>query len=240
MPKADTQKLKDAARMVNYSQVYQDTINEFVSPFVPGDQGDAGKGQVNARAGYKICVGMNPNIGYIAKVPGQTQYHGIAVDAIQDSSTGYGADFLTDELQSDGTRLIKVAYTPYPAPATPPNYNWIQPTPDYLSLGGPLTLKVQEPIPPSDGRPEGYPPDAEWPAPMINPTWATSTTEIYSYEWYAQMAGNVENIYLTLLYRWSDFKGAANWLKNIREDKMQPNEMVEAIKASDEYKAIHG
>jgi len=66
--------------MQNYSQVFAETLAEFESPYVPGDQGDAGKGQVTARAGWKIYSTLNPNVGYIKKNPGQTQYHEIAVD----------------------------------------------------------------------------------------------------------------------------------------------------------------
>lgn len=231
-------------RMANYSQIFQDTINEFVSPYVPGDRGDEGKGQVTARAVYKIFL-TNPNMGYIGKTGGQTQYHGIAVDACQDKSDGYGADYLTDELQPDGSRLIRVAYTAYPTPSSPPNHNWVMPTQAMLAYGGPLVLK-SDPTPeppdpgPDDGRPDQYPDDAPWPAPVILPTWATTGTELYSLDWYAQMSGNVENIYLNLLWRWSDFQGAANWLCNIREGQMSPAAMTEAIMASDEYKAIHG
>ena len=233
-------------QMYNYSQVFADTLAEFESPYVPGDQGDAGKGQVTARAGYKIFSSMNGNVGYISKQPGQTQYHEIAVDALLDKSDGTGADYLTDELQPDGRRLIKLAYTPYapPPPGTPlPPANWQMPTEEYLHFGGPLVLKGTTPIPPeppSDGRPPQYPADADWPPPVILPTWAPEDVEEYGYEWYGSMADNVERIYLNLLWRWSDFKGAANWLKNIREDGMSPAQMTEAIMASDEYEAIHG
>ena len=167
------------------------------------------------------------------------------MDAIQDKSDGYGADYLTDELQSDGSRLIRVAYTPYPTPSSPPDHNWIKPTTAYLEYGGPLVLKTaptpEPPDPgPDDGRPDPYPDDAPWPAPIIFPTWASTGTELYSLDWYAQMSENVESIYLNLLWRWSDFKGAANWLCNIREGQMSPAAMTEAIMASDEYHAIHG
>lgn len=144
--------------MQNYSEVFAATLDEFVSPIVPGDQGDAGKGQVTARAVYTIHTTIDRDVGYISKNPGQTQYHGIAVDACLDRLDGTGADYLTDELQPDGTRLIKLAYTPYPppAPGTPlPPANWVEPTPDMLDKGGPLTLKaaqppVPEPVPPAD------------------------------------------------------------------------------------------
>jgi hypothetical protein len=231
--------------MANYSQVFADTLAEFESNLVPGDQGDAGKGQVTARAGYKIHA-TNSNVGYITKQPGQTQYYGIAVDALHDKSDGTGADYLTDELQADGQRLIKVAYTPYPPPppGTPlPPSNWLAPTAAYLDYPGPMTLKGSAPEPPDgpdDGRPDQYPDNAPWPAPVILPTWATEGTGLYSLDWYAQMSGNVENIYLTLLWRWSDFKGAANWLYHIRENQMSPAAMTDAIMASDEYKALHG
>jgi hypothetical protein len=129
--------------MQNYSDVFQATIDEFESPYVPGDRGDEGKGQVCARAGYKIHTTMSSATGYIAKSGGQTQYHGIAVDALTDCVDGSGADFLTDELQADGRRLIRVAYTPYatPPPGSPPPSNWVQPTEEYLTYGGPLVLK---------------------------------------------------------------------------------------------------
>jgi len=226
--------------MDNYSQVFAETLALYESCYVPGDQGDNGKGQVLVRAGYTINQTINPRVGYVAKTGGQTQFHGVGVDALHDCVDGTGADYLTDELQPDGRRLIKLAYTPYPPPpaGSPPPTNWVQPTAAYLEYPGPLVLKGTAP-PPDDGKPDGYPEDAPWPAPPIEPAWAVAGTEVYGYEWYAQMAANVEAIYLNLLYRWSDFKGACNWLKNIREDDMLPQEMVDAIKVSDEYMALH-
>src|SRR4029453_14669410 len=108
--------------MENWSQVFQETIDEFESPYVAGDQGDAGKGQVLVRAGYRITTTLDPRVGYISKNPGQTQFYGAAVDALTDSVDGSGADFLTDEPQADGRRLIRGALTPYAVapPASPP------------------------------------------------------------------------------------------------------------------------
>src|SRR4030095_4887173 len=130
-------------QMANYSHVFPETIDEFVSPVVPGDQADARKGQVTARAGYKIHL-TNPNVGYIGKNPGQTQYHGIAVDALTDRSDGTGADYLTDILQPDGPRLIAVAYTPYPHQNVPPEAGWVEPTEVYLTYPGPLTMQTPD------------------------------------------------------------------------------------------------
>jgi hypothetical protein len=152
--------------MQNYSQVFADTIAEFQSPYVAGDQGDNGKGQVTARAAYKIFTTMNANVGHIGKNPGQTQYpnpsidglRGIAVDALTDKADGTGADFLTDVLQADGRRLIAVAYTPYAPPpvGSDPAAGWVAPSTTYRDLPGPLTLKVPDvppgptPVPPTD------------------------------------------------------------------------------------------
>ena len=148
--------------MQNYSQVYADTLAEFQSPFVPANQGDEGKGQVNARAVYKIHTTMNANVGHITKSGGQTQYHGMAVDACLDKSDGTGADYLTDVDLGNGMREIRVAYTPYapPPPGTPlPPTNWQQPTDADLTYGGPLVLKTDSgggtppeptPVPPTD------------------------------------------------------------------------------------------
>jgi hypothetical protein len=147
--------------MENWSQVFQETIDEFESPYVPGDQGDAGKGQVLVRAGYTIHTTLDVNVGYIGKSPGQTQFYGVAVDALTHRVDGSGADFLTDEPQPDGTRLIKVAYTPYatPPPGTPPPTNWVQPTADYLTYPGPLVLKATTPPPQPEPAPEPPPSD---------------------------------------------------------------------------------
>lgn len=149
--------------MVNYSQVFADTLAEFESPFVPGDQGDAGKGQVTVRAGYKICTTMDPDIGYIAKSPGQTQFNGVSVDALKDKSDGTWADFLTDELQPDGRRLIKLAYTPGdpPAAGSDPRAGWVQPTEAYCDYPGPLVLKSPAPGPDPEPEPEPGPADDE-------------------------------------------------------------------------------
>lgn len=140
--------------MQNYSQVFADVLAEFESPYVPGDQGDAGKGQVTVRAAYKINSTMNPRVGCITKNPGQTQFHGVAVDALLDNVDGSGADFLTDELQPDGQRLIKLAYSVYatPPPGTPVT-NWTQPTAAMLDYPGPLTLKGDAPAPGPDPEP---------------------------------------------------------------------------------------
>jgi len=133
--------------VTNYSQVFADTLALYESNYVPGDQGDAGKGQVCVRAGYTIATTLDANVGYIAKNPGQTQFYGVAVDALQDKSDGFGADYLTDELQPDGRRLIKLAYTPYPTPAVPPTTGWVAPTAAMLEHPGPLTLKATTPAP---------------------------------------------------------------------------------------------
>jgi len=141
--------------MQNWSQVFADTLALYESPYVPGDQGDAGKGQVCVRAGYTIHTTLDANVGYIAKNPGQTQFYGVAVDALQDKSDGFGADYLTDELQPDGRRLIKLAYTPYPTPASPPTTGWVAPTAAMLEHPGPLVLKSTAPPVPG---PEPTPP----------------------------------------------------------------------------------
>jgi hypothetical protein len=146
--------------MQNWSQVFADTLNEFESCIVPADQGDAGKGQVCVRAGYTIHTVWDPNVGYISKSAGQTQFNGVAVDALLDKSDGTGADYLTDVDLGNGTREIRLAYTPYaPPPAgTPlPPANWVQPTAAYLELPGPLVLKSDPP----DPAPEPAPPDNE-------------------------------------------------------------------------------
>src|SRR4030095_13634073 len=138
------------------SAIFQETIDEFESPYVPGDQGDAGKGQVLVRAGYRIHTTLDPRVGYIAKSGGQTMFHGVAVDALTDCIDGTGADFLTADPQPDGRRLIRVAYTPYatPPPGSPPPTNWVQPTADYLTYPGPLVLRrtppPPQPAPPTD------------------------------------------------------------------------------------------
>lgn len=133
--------------MQNWSQVFADTLALYESLYVAGDQGDAAKGQVCVRAGYTINTTYDPAVGYIAKNPGQTQFYGVAVDALQDRNDGYGADYLTDEIQPDGRRLIKLAYTPYPTPATPPTTGWVQPTAAMLEHPGPLVLKSSAPVP---------------------------------------------------------------------------------------------
>lgn len=133
--------------MTNYSHVFAAVLEEYESPFVPGDRGDEGKGQVTARAGERIHRTLDPAVGFIAKNPGQTQYHGIAVDALQDKNDGFGADYLTDELQPDGRRLIKLAYTAYPTAAVPPTTGWVQPTQAHTEYGGPLVLKSAAPEP---------------------------------------------------------------------------------------------
>jgi hypothetical protein len=136
--------------MQNYSSVFAETLAEFVSPIVPGDQGDAGKGQVTARAVHKINRTLNANVGYIAKNPGQTQYFGISVAACSDKSDGTGADYLTDVDLGNGTREIRLMYSAYapPPPGSPlPPADWRYPTDDMLTKGGPLTLKSETPVP---------------------------------------------------------------------------------------------
>ena len=141
--------------MTNYSQVFADTLALYESNYVPGDQGDAGKGQVCVRAGYTIHTQLDANVGYIAKNPGQTQFYGVAVDALQDKGDGYGADYLTDILQPDGRRLIALAYTPYAIAAVPPTTGWVKPTAAMLEHPGPLVLKSTAPPVPG---PEPTPP----------------------------------------------------------------------------------
>lgn len=137
--------------MQNWSQVFADTLALYESPYCPGDQGDAGKGQVLVRAGYTIHTTLDGNVGYISKNPGQTQFFGVAVDALTDRVDGSGADFLTDEPQADGRRLIKVAFTPYavPPPGSPPPTNWVQPTASFLDYPGPLVLRSTTPPTPT-------------------------------------------------------------------------------------------
>jgi len=148
--------------MQNYSQIYADTLAEFESPLVPADRGDEGKGQVNARAVYTIHQ-TNPNIGHIAKSGAQTAYHGLSVDAALDRSDGTGADYLTDVDVGNGMREIRVAYTPYaPPPLTEPlpPANWVEPTEEQLTYGGPLVLKSTTPPP----QPEPTPPPLDYTA----------------------------------------------------------------------------
>jgi hypothetical protein len=145
--------------MQNWSNIFAETLAEYESNYVPGDQGDAGKGQVLVRAGERIHRLYDGDVGYIAKTPGQTQFHGVSVDALLDRSDSTGADFLTDELQPDGRCLIKVAYTPYapPPPGSPlPPPGWVQPTAAYLDYPGPMVLKgdVPEPGPEPEPVPE--------------------------------------------------------------------------------------
>lgn len=144
--------------MQNWSQVFQDTLNEFESTIVPADQGDAGKGQVCVRAGYTIHTVWDPNVGYISKSAGQTQFNGVAVDALLDKSDGTGADYLTDVDLGNGTREIRLAYTPYappPAGTVLPPTNWVAPTAAYLDLPGPLTLRSDPPEPGPEPPPNG-------------------------------------------------------------------------------------
>ena len=219
--------------MQNYSNVFQDTIDEFESPYVPGDQGDAGKGQVTARAGYKINQDFCPTVGYISKNPGQTQYHGIAVDALLDCVDSSGADFLTDELQPDGRRLIRVAYTAYVTPpaGTPPPTNWVQPTEAHLQYGGPLVLK-STPVPPPSG------PTPPSPMPPMPTEWSKEID--YTLTWYADTFYALDAIYMNLLWRPVDMGGMNNWMYHIRENDATVDQVVTEIKKSDEYKIIHG
>lgn len=146
--------------MQNYSQAFADTLAEFVSPIVPFDQGDAGKGQVTVRALYKINTTMNANVGCISKSAGQTQFNGVAVDAGLDKSDGTGADYLTDVDLGNGTREIRLAYTPYappPAGSPLPPANWVQPTAAMLDYPGPLTLKSDS----GGGTPDPNPPPTD-------------------------------------------------------------------------------
>lgn len=137
--------------MQNWSQVFADTLALYESCYVPGDQGDAGKGQVCVRAGLTIYQMFDLNVGYIRKNPGQTQFNGVSVDALLDKSDGTWADYLTDELQPDGTRLIKLAYSPHNEPVPPgtplPPLDWVQPIAAYLEYPGPLVLIDDEPDP---------------------------------------------------------------------------------------------
>lgn len=220
--------------MQNWSSVFQETIDEFESPYVPGDQGDAGKGQVTVRAGYKIHSFNDQNIGYIAKNPGQTQFYGVAVDALLDQRDGSGADFLTDELQSDGRRLIKSVYVPYATPpAGTPITNWVQPSAEFLNYPGPLVLKSTPTPPPNGGGVK--PPD---PMPPMPTEW--SDAEDYTIEWYADTNGALDAIYMNLLWRPVDMGGMNNWMFHVRENDWTVDEVVEEIKKSDEYKHVHG
>ena len=229
--------------MQNYSDVFAQTLAEFESNYVPGDQGDAGKGQVTARAGYRINKTMNSNTGYIAKNPGQTQFHGISVDALLDRSDGSGADFLTDELQPDGRRLIKLAYSVYPTPppGTPmPPSNWVQPTDTHLTYPGPMKLKDSAPVPGPE--PEPTPPREEMP-PM--PTeW--SSHEIGVMDWWTDMCPRLDAVYCNLFtaddateLRHADYGGWGNWVFHIRENGRSVDWVVREMKKSDEYHEAH-
>lgn len=118
-----------------------------------------------------------------------------------------------------------------------PAWQW-HPGPPVLGLQ-PFDLDAGTVEPKPDGKPDRYPDNAPWPPPPLPTAWADEGVEPYSYPWYGSMSGRVEVIYLNLLWRWTDFQGAANWLHNIREDGMQPDAMIAAIKESPEYKALH-
>lgn len=226
--------------MDNFSQVFADTLAEYESPYVPGDQGDAGKGQVTVRAGFKINTTLDPDVGYIAKTGGQTQFHGVSVDALQDKSDGTGADYLTDELQPDGRRLIKLAYTHYPTAAVPPTKNWVLPTAPYLDYPGPLVLKGETPEPPDPPDPPQPPSE---PMPPMPTEW--SSHPLAAIEWWTDMCPRLDAVYCNLLtapgapLRHADYGGWGNWVFHIREEAWSVDQVVAGIKDSDEYQAIH-
>lgn len=219
--------------MTNWSFVFSETLALYETLVVPGDRGDEAKGQVTAQAGYTIHTMHDATVGYISKSGGQTQYHGIAVDALQDTA-GYGADYLTDELQPDGTRIIKLAYSEYapPAPGAPlPPANWQKPTPEMLTFGGPLVMKSVAPPEPSGPTP----PD---PMPPMPKYWSKQPR--LSLDWYAEAGHSLNDVYLNLLWREADAGGWGNWWYWIIEETWTVQQVSEAIKDSDEYKAIHG
>lgn len=226
--------------MQNYSSIFQEVLAEFESNYVPGDQGDAGKGQVTVRAGLRIFQNQDSDIGYIAKTSGQTNFHGVSVDALQDKSDGTGADFLTDELQSDGRRLIKLAYSVYPAPppGIDPKKGWVQPEERYLSYPGPMKLRV--PIPPEPIPPQPAPIEPMPPMPTV---W--STQPFRSIGWYDEMSPALDAIYCNLFtrpghpLRHADFGGWGNWIWHIVEMGESVAQVVEEMKQSDEYHSVH-
>lgn len=222
--------------MKNYSDVYAETLAEFESNIVPADQGDAGKGQVNVRAGYKINQ-QNKDIGFIAKNPGQTQFHGVGVDSLQDKSDGTGADFLTDEKQADGRRLIKLAYSVYPPPAvgSDPTKGWVQPTHAYLDFPGPMKLRgtVEPPVPippiPAPGKlPPPPAPPAQW-----------STAPEGSLEWYSEAGHTLDQMYIDWFGRHADPGGWGNWWWWVITQKKDPAWVASEFVKSAEYKITH-
>ena len=136
--------------MQNWSHVVADTLNEFESLYVPGDQGDAGKGQVLVRAGYRIYSRNRCERGLHRQVAGPDAILRRRRRCAQDKSDGTWADYLTDILQPDGRRLIALAYTPHNdaiAAGTNPADGWVQPTAAMLEHPGPLVLKSAAPVP---------------------------------------------------------------------------------------------
>ena len=143
--------------MTNYTPVYAATLNEYESLIVPKAQANDAKGQINARAGLKIYT-LNNRIGFIKKVAGQTQFHGIGVDTLKDSQDGSWDDYLTDVAVGgdENTREIRLAYTPHGPEGSPPYSDWVQPTLLLTQFPGPLKLKSDVPEP--EPGPEPTPP----------------------------------------------------------------------------------
>jgi hypothetical protein len=238
--------------MQNYSDIIRATIAEFESPIVPADQGDQGKGQVILRAGYRIHQSLNVNIGYLKKSPGQTQFAGVAVDALFDRTDGSGADFLTDEaIPGDPARrrVIKSVYVPYatPPPGSPPLVGWVEPTAAYLTVPGPLVLKgsAPGPIPPTPIPPTPIPPAPTFPDESTLPTvWSPSDFPFGGFDWMAEMGVTLSYGYYVLLHRPkdnpTDFLGALNWLTHIVTYHQEPAFVWAAIRTSPEYQLVHG
>lgn len=148
--------------MQDYTQQFREALAEFESPIVHAGEEDAAKGQVTVLAGFRIHQIYDPNVGYIRKHAGQTQFAGVSVDALLDQSDGSGADFLTDVDVGNNLREIRVVFTRYP-PAKlgtrlPPD-NWVQPTLEHVNTPGPLVRRLELPgeieqpgeVPPAEG-----------------------------------------------------------------------------------------
>jgi hypothetical protein len=144
--------------MQNFSAIYAETMQDFETMIVPASMGDAAKGQVNVRAGYKIYSLGHTTVGFIAKNPGQVQHLGVAVDCLLDNRDGSWDDYLTDVPVGDGSlREVRLAHTPHGPAGSPPYTGWVQPTLAMTQQPGPLTLK-ESPGPGPDPGPGPAPP----------------------------------------------------------------------------------
>lgn len=225
--------------MLNYKHVVEQVLSEFKDLVVPNAQEEEGKAQVTRIVALR-CFDQDHRTGLLAKTTGNN-VNGRSVDILIDGVDGSSADCCSSEVVDPEHRRITavwVGYVANPDPAWIARY--IIPSDAIAEEPGPLELK-DAPAPGPDPEPE---PTPDEPMPPMPTAW--SDAPFKSLEWYSEGGHALDALYCNLLtphdateLRHADPGGWGNWWFHIVEEEWTVDQVADAIRQEDEYKAAH-